>query len=240
MVLPVHTRAFMSSHFALVPAAGSGSRMDADLPKQYLPLAGWPLLWHTLRALASVPRLAHVWVVLSERDEWFAKHDWRAFDGRVTPLRCGGPSRAASVLAGLRAMDAEARDWVLVHDAARPCVTRALIDRLIDEVGDDDAGGLLALPVADTLKRAADDGRIARTVPRAGLWAAQTPQMFRHAMLRAALEDAPLDQVTDEAGAMERAGLRPRLVPGSAANLKVTLASDLVLAGRLLECTADA
>jgi len=229
----------MSTHLALVPAAGSGSRMGAEVPKQYLPLAGRTVLWHTLRALASVPRLQHVFVVLSERDERFGTFDWRDFDGRVTALRCGGPSRAASVLAGLRGMPVGARDWVLVHDAARPCVTRELIDRLIDEVGEDDAGGILALPVADTLKRVDAGGRIVETVPRAGLWAAQTPQMFRHAMLRAALENAALDEITDEASAMERSGVRPRAVPGSAANLKVTLPSDLALAERMLGTDRD-
>lgn len=225
----------MPAHVALVPAAGSGSRIAAGIPKQYLPLAGRPVLWHTLHALASVPRVAHVWVVLSERDEWFDGHDWRALQGRISALRCGGSSRAASVLAGLRGMHAEPRDWVLVHDAARPCVTRALIDRLIDEVGEHDAGGILALPVADTLKRAGADGaRIDHTVPRTGLWAAQTPQMFRHAMLCRALEEGPLEDITDEANAMERMGVQPRLVPGSAVNLKVTLPADLALAERML------
>lgn len=209
--------------------------MGAGLPKQYLPLAGRTVLWHTLRALASVPRISHVWVVLAEHDAWFDAIDPSMFAARVTALRCGGATRAASVLGGLRAMEAAADDWVLVHDAARPCVTRRMIDRLIDEVGEDDAGGILALPVADTLKRAGEVGRIASTFPRAGLWAAQTPQMFRHAILRGALERAPLDEITDEASAVERIGVRPRLVLGGAANVKVTLPSDLALAERLLE-----
>lgn len=208
--------------------------MGTEVPKQYLPLAGRPLLWHALRALTSVPRIAHVWVVLGERDAWFDAIDGSDFAHRVTALRCGGPSRAASVQAGLRSMQAAADDWVLVHDAARPCVTRKMIERLIDEVGEDDAGGILALPVADTLKRTDDGVRIAATLPRAGLWAAQTPQMFRHGMLCAALEDAPLEAITDEAGAMERTGVRPRLVLGGAQNVKVTLPSDLALAERML------
>ena len=208
--------------------------MGTEVPKQYLPLAGRPVLWHALQALTSVPRIAHVWVVLGERDAWFDAIDGSDFAKRVTALRCGGPSRAASVQAGLRTMQAAAEDWVLVHDAARPCVTRRMIDRLIDEVGEDDAGGILALPVADTLKRAGDGVRIAATVPRAGLWAAQTPQMFRHGMLCAALEDAPLEAITDEASAMERMGVRPRLVLGGAANVKVTLPADLAVAERML------
>jgi len=208
--------------------------MGAEVPKQYLPLAGRTVLWHTLRALTSVPRIARVWVVLGERDVWFDAVDLGAFANRVAPLRCGGASRAASVLGGLRAMEAAADDWVLVHDAARPCVTRSMIDRLIDEVGEDDAGGILALPVADTLKRAGEGARIAATSPRAGLWAAQTPQMFRHAMLRGALERAALDEITDEASAVERTGVHPRLVLGGAENVKVTLPSDLALAERLL------
>ncbi len=215
--------------------------MGAELPKQYLTLAGRPVLWHTLRALAGVPRIAHLWVVLGERDAWYDRNDWSAFEGRVTALRCGGPSRAASVLAGLQSMrgDVDARDWVLVHDAARPCVTRAMVDRLIDEVGEDDAGGILAIPVVDTIKRGAGDGRIVETLPRIGLWAAQTPQMFRHGMLCAALSNALLDAVTDEASAMEASGRQPRLVLGAADNLKVTLPSDLALAERMLATGAD-
>src|SRR5581483_2154756 len=212
-------------YVALVPAAGVGSRMRAAIPKQYLPLAGQTVLWHALRALSSTPRIEHVWLVLGEQDAFFDRYDSTAFAGRLTPLRCGGPSRAASVLAGLQAMrsQVDARDWVLVHDAARPCVTVELIDRLIDEVGEDDAGGILAVPLADTLKRADEDGRIVETVPREGLWAAQTPQMFRHGMLLEALSNTKLDPITDEASAMEPRGVKPKLVMGSPRNVKITM-----------------
>lgn len=230
----------MPHHHALVPAAGVGSRMGAQSPKQYLALAGRPLLWHTLSALAATPRIARVWVVIGADDACFDRHDWSAFAGKLTPLRCGGPSRAASVLNGLQAMQPQvaAHDWVLVHDAARPCVTVALIDRLIDTVGEDDAGGILAMPIADTLKRAGADTRIVATVSRDGLWAAQTPQMFRHAALRAALASADLGRVTDEASAMEQAAAKPRLVMSSARNIKVTVPDDLALAERYLQTAA--
>lgn len=222
----------MQHHHALVPAAGVGSRMGGQSPKQYLPLAGRTLLWHTLSALAAAPRITSVWVVIGADDAWFDRHDWSAFADKLTTLRCGGPSRAASVLNGLRAMQAQvaAQDWVLVHDAARPCLTVAMVERLIEAVGDDDAGGILAVPIADTIKRAGADQRIVGTVSRDGLWAAQTPQMFRHAALRDALTAADLDRVTDEASAMEATGVRPRLVMSSARNIKVTVPDDLSLA----------
>ena len=155
-------------------------------------------------------------------------------------LRCGGDTRADSVANGLRAMAGElggraelGDDWVLVHDAARPCLTVAMVENLIAEVGEDDAGGLLAIPVADTLKRADDNGRIRQTVSRDGLWQAQTPQMFRHRLLLDALDFAP--QVTDEASAIETLGLLPRLVAADVSNLKVTWPLDLQLAEWILQ-----
>lgn len=232
------------SHFALVPAAGSGSRMGGELPKQYLPLAGRPMIFHALAALAAVPAIAKVYVVLASDDAEWAQHDWSELAGRIEVLRCGGGTRAASVANGLRAMAgrtgdavaAVADDWVLVHDAARACVTPAQIAALIAAVGDDPVGGILAVPLADTLKRAgafaADAGRIAATVPRDGLWLAQTPQMFRHAMLLAALERTP--DVTDEAGAIEALGLLPKLVAADSSNFKVTWPLDLAMAELIL------
>lgn len=222
-------------HFALVPAAGSGSRMGAERPKQYLPINGRPMLEHTLRALCDVVCIDKVFVVLSVDDPEWGHHDWSALSPKLVPLFCGGPTRAASVLGGLRAIagELEQHDWVLVHDAARPCIAPWLVERLVAELADDEVGGLLAVPVADTLKHADAHGRVDRTVSRDALWQAQTPQMFRYVMLRRALEDA--SDVTDEASALEAAGLHPRLVTGDASNLKVTWPVDLQLAQWILE-----
>jgi 2-C-methyl-D-erythritol 4-phosphate cytidylyltransferase len=221
-------------HFALVPAAGSGARIGGGLPKQYLPLLGKPLIHHTLAALCAVPAIERVFVVLSIDDAEWARHDWSVLGPKLKPLFCGGPTRADSVLGGLRAIAGEtgSTDWILVHDAARPCVTVWQIEKLIHELAHDEVGGLLATPLADTLKRADERSRVAATVARERLWRAQTPQMFRYAMLRRALESAR--DVTDESSAIEAAGLRPRLIEGDAANLKVTWPFDLVLADWIL------
>lgn len=230
----------MSRYFALIPAAGTGSRMGADCPKQYLPLLGLPLIAHTLQALAREPRIEKIIVVLAPDDEQWQSHDWSGWQGRLETLRCGGASRAESVLNGLDAMAAWCADddWVLVHDAARPCLPRSALARLIDGAGEDAVGGLLAVPVADTLKRADQQGRVATTEPRAGLWQAQTPQMFRHGMLRQALAAAGND-VTDDASAIEKAGLHPLLVEADSRNLKVTYPRDLQLAELILEHLDD-
>ena len=223
----------MSRCLALVPAAGGGSRMGADRPKQYLDLAGAPLLAHTLRRLLAEPRLARVLVVLAPDDVWFDRFDWPR-DVRLEILRVGGATRAESVRNGLLHAGAAADDWELVHDAARCCLPPDALDRLIDTLQADPVGGLLALPVADTLKRETSGQRVAQTVSREGLWLAQTPQMFRAGMLALAL-DRPLDRaVTDEASAIERLGLVPRLVTGDALNFKVTWPHDLVLARAVL------
>ncbi len=226
------------TYFALVPAAGGGARMGGDCPKQYLLLAGLPLIRHTLNALAAVPAVAQVFVVLAPDDSRWDDFDWSPLAPRLTVLRCGGQTRAESVTNGLRAMrgQVEANDWVLVHDAARVCLTPAHVEKLIAEVGDDRVGGLLAVPVADTLKRAhelvAEGARVSATVSREGLWQAQTPQMFRYGLLAEALEYAPT--VTDEASAIEALGLHPKLVAADATNLKVTYPLDLQLAGWIL------
>lgn len=225
--------------FALVPAAGSGSRFGAPAPKQYLPLLGRPLIAHTLDALLAVPRLARVAVVLAPDDELWASFVWTE-DPRLLVLRCGGESRAASVAAGLECLagEADSEDWILVHDAARPCLGPERVEAMIGALADDPVGGLLAVPVADTLKRADGQGRVAATVPRENLWQAQTPQMFRFALLRRALAEAR--EVTDEAGAIEAMGLKPRLVPGDASNFKVTYPQDLALAERVLLARSEA
>lgn len=224
-------------YYALIPAAGGGTRMGAALPKQYLPLAGQPLLCHALGALCATPAIAKVFLVLAPDDCHWQDRYAAAWPDRVQVLRCGGATRAGSVANGLDAAAGQiaADDWVLVHDAARACLTPRHVETLIAALAGDPVGGLLAVPVADTLKRSpAGDAepRVAATVPRDGLWQAQTPQMFRCGLLRRALEQAPT--VTDEAGAVEALGLRPRLVPGDMTNLKVTYPIDLQLAEWIL------
>jgi 2-C-methyl-D-erythritol 4-phosphate cytidylyltransferase len=226
------------SIFALIPAAGSGSRSGGAEPKQYRELAGRPMLWHAVRAVC-VPRVQTVFVVLAASDERFARYDWSAFAGRVQPLYCGGASRRDSVYNGLVAMSAsvDPDDWLLVHDAARPCLGLRDVQNLMRECERDEIGGLLALPVADTLKQAGKDEagtlRVAATLDRAQLWLAQTPQMFRTGLLMQALQLAPA-AVTDEAAAIEALGLKPRLVAGSRENLKVTYPEDFAIAQSIL------
>ena len=224
----------MPRHYAIVPAAGSGARFGADRPKQYLSLLGRPMIYHTLAALVACPEIERVWVVLSPEDGEWSQHDWSELGAKLETVRCGGVTRADSVRNGLQAaaLVAAEDDWVLVHDAARPCLSQAMLAALFDELADDPVGGILAVPVADTLKRADAAQRVAATEPRDGLWQAQTPQMFRYGRLREALEKCRA--VTDEAGAVEALGLRPKLVRGEATNLKVTFPADLVLAALVL------
>ena len=221
---------------ALIPAAGGGSRMGDAVPKQYLDLAGRPLLAHSIERLSRHPLIGQVFVVLAPGDGHFSRHDWRAFAGKLTPLYCGGETRAASVFNGLLAANdaIEASDWVLVHDAARPCLGRPELDRLLEQLADDETGGLLAIPVADTLKRANREGQVLATESRENLWQAQTPQMFRYRLLIEALRGIPPAAATDEACAIENLGLKPRLIMGSARNIKVTYPEDLALAELIL------
>jgi 2-C-methyl-D-erythritol 4-phosphate cytidylyltransferase len=222
----------MPEFHALVPAAGSGSRMGGELPKQYLPLAGRPMIYHALATLCACADIATVFVVLAPDDKQFHQYDWSAFGDKLQPLYCGGATRAQSVANGLLVSELEPDDWVLVHDAARPCLTQAHLGKLIAELRDDAVGGILAVPVADTLKRADAAQRIAHTENRAGLWQAQTPQMFRAGLLVQALQTAP--QVTDEASAVEALGLHPKLVESETTNFKVTYPQDVRLAELLL------
>ncbi len=223
----------MSEFHALVPAAGFGARMGHELPKQYLPLAGRPLIFHALNTLCSSPEIATVFVVLAPGDTQFHTYDWTCFGDKLQPLYCGGATRAESVANGLLASELEPDDWVLVHDAARPCLTQAHLAKLVAELRDDEVGGILAVPVADTLKRADSKGRIERTEERSGLWQAQTPQMFRAGLLTQALQQCRT--VTDEASAVEALGLQPKLVLSESSNFKVTYPQDLLLAELLLK-----
>ena len=211
--------------------------MSAALPKQYLEIAGAPMLQHAVRALCAHPKIEQVFVVLAADDAHFARYDWTPFDAKLRRLYCGGATRAESVLNGLRAMTPllQAEDWVLVHDAARPCLTQAHLDTLIAALVADEVGGLLAVPVADTLKRADQASRVIATEPRENLWQAQTPQMFRHGLLLRALEALGTDTPTDEARAIEHLGLKPKLVACDVTNLKVTYPQDLKLAELILE-----
>ncbi|KAF0205911.1 MAG: 2-C-methyl-D-erythritol 4-phosphate [Gallionellaceae bacterium] len=223
----------MSEFYALVPAAGSGSRMGSDLPKQYLDLAGHPMIYHALTTLCACPHIRTVFVVLAPDDEFFKRYDWSHCTGKLEPLYCGGATRAESVANGLLVSELEADDWVLVHDAARPCLTQAHLDMLIAELRDDPVGGILAVPVADTLKRADAQQRIECTESREKLWQAQTPQMFRAGLLAQALLQCHV--VTDEASALEALGLQPKLVAGDSTNFKVTYPQDIRLAELLLQ-----
>ncbi|MFC0253990.1 2-C-methyl-D-erythritol 4-phosphate cytidylyltransferase [Massilia consociata] len=219
-------------YVALIPAAGVGTRMAAGRPKQYLQVGGKPMLRHTLDAFRSSPLIAHTYVVVSADDP--------VIDGIVPPdgvtvLRCGGASRMETVRNGLRTLHGivSQDDWVLVHDAARPGLDAELIERLIVETGEHPAGGLLALPVVDTVKR--NVGGEVATVSRDGLWLAQTPQMFRYQLLLRALDaaggsDPDASRITDDASAVEALGLAPKLVEGHPRNLKVTLPADIRIA----------
>ena len=222
----------MTAFYALIPAAGNGSRMGLKIPKQYQMLGGKPLIHYAVDVLCAHPQLEQVFVVLAPEDIYFKQYDWSVCKGRLEPLYCGGATRAASVLNGLVAIAGavEPDDWVLVHDAARPCLTGPLVDRLLTGIADDEVGGLLALPVADTLKRADPSQRAIGTVARDELWQAQTPQMFRFGVLLEALRRAKVGSVTDEASAVEQLGLKPRLVMGSPSNLKVTWPDDVAFA----------
>jgi 2-C-methyl-D-erythritol 4-phosphate cytidylyltransferase len=223
---------------ALVPAAGTGTRFGDVLPKQYLDVNARPLIFHALHALASVSRIEHIVVVLSPDDCYWQKLSahWAALGDKVSTLMVGGNSRSETITNGLDAigarMDLIASDWVLVHDAARPCIRVELIEQFIDELESDPVGGLLALPLSDTIKFDGGNLRVEKTIPRERLWRAQTPQMFRFGLMQKALAQCP--DATDEAQAIESLGEQPKLVMGDSANLKVTYAPDLKLARMLL------
>ena len=226
--------------WAILPAAGIGSRMGGELPKQYLEVAGATLLEHSLHALLACQPITAVVVALHPEDTRAAQLP--AFDDRRVQRVVGGEQRSDSVLAGLEALASRAApdDWVLIHDAARPCLQVEDCIGLISRVIDSGTGGILAEPVVDTVKMAGPDGLVARTLDRTGLWRAQTPQMFRLGELHRALTAARQSgqAVTDEASAMEMAGYPVQLVAGSPNNLKVTVPDDLPLAAWYLQTRA--
>ena len=227
-------------YWAVVPAAGVGTRMQSDIPKQYLSLCGYPVIEHTICRLLSHPRIKAVTVVVGTVDEWWPSVPSGSRTSRVD----GGVERCHSVLNGLKALlgsDAGPNDRVLVHDAVRPCLRAADIDRLVEVVADYEGGGVLGLPVRDTMKRIDEDNRVDKTVSREQLWHALTPQMFPLAILHDALERALGGQslVTDEAQAMELAGYRPIMVEGYPDNIKITRKNDMGLAALYLKAQEE-
>ncbi len=217
----------------IIPAAGFGSRMGVATPKQYLDLAGEPVIAHTLRIFLDCPRISSVNLILSVEDTVFKNLDC-AHHTKLNVYYAGGHTRAETVLNGLQAIkgDVSEEDWVLVHDAARPCLSATLLNALLDSLQDDVVGGLLAIPLAETLKRADSNNKVARTESRENLWQAQTPQMFRYGLLTQALQRfSQFNAVpTDEAQAIEALGYAPTLVRGDLSNLKITYPPDLELA----------
>jgi 2-C-methyl-D-erythritol 4-phosphate cytidylyltransferase len=222
--------------FALIAAAGPSVRFGGGLPKQYAPISGVPMLAHTIAALNRSIVLVAIFVVLPPGDKHYAER-FGSVPG-VVPVYEGGATRGESVKNGLAAVGkrAGAEDWVLVHDAVRPCIDVTTLNRLLHELEDEPVGGLLAVPLCDTLKRAEVGAgvRAASTEPLDGLWCAQTPQMFRYAILNHALRRADVAQLLDEAQAVEALGVKPRLVQGSPANIKVTYPEDIALAEAIL------
>lgn len=217
--------------WVVVPAAGRGERFGSDLPKQYLPILGRPLLTHTLERLARHPSISGLLVAHALNDPHYP--GWRELHGKPVQSCVGGATRAESVLAGLQALPdkVSGKEWVLVHDAARPCLRQDDLTRLLAHGCAHAVGAVLAAPVHDTLKRSNDAGEIVQTEPRARLWRALTPQLFRRGTLTRALQAAIAagDSITDESMAIERLGLSPMVVEGSDDNIKLTTPADVVL-----------
>ena len=226
--------------WAIVPAAGIGTRMNSEMPKQYLSLNGQSVIAHTLQRLAGLANLRSIVVALHPQDTLWTQHGVPLREGLMTCS--GGEQRCQSVLNGLYALAGVANedDWVLVHDAVRPCVRLEDIETLLREVENHPVGGLLGVPISSTLKLANDKGDSVATMPRDDMWQASTPQAFRYGRLREVLEQAVAqgDFVTDEAAAMEKAGYTPRLVRGGADNIKITYPEDLRMAGVILQAQA--
>lgn len=224
----------MAKFHVIIPAAGSGSRMHSQIPKQYLPLLSRPLITWCLDVFYANPRIDHVHLALHPQDQVWSHQ--LSNNPKLNVLRTGGDTRAQTVLNTLEKIDADEYDWVLVHDAARPGLTDELLSNLLDTLQDDAVGGLLAIPLADTLKRADASHRVERTESREDLWQAQTPQMFTYGLLKRALLAAhnANHQPTDEAQAIEFLGFSPKLVAGELRNLKITYPQDLLLAEAIL------
>lgn len=222
----------MAFFHVIIPAAGIGNRMANVLPKQYLPLAGMPMISHSIQVFFNNPRITTIHLALHPDDAF-----WRSLTiepaSKLQWHYTGGDTRAQTVLNTLQAIQVDDNDWILVHDAARPGLTQSLLNHLLDTLQNDPVGGLLALPVADTLKLAIANNAAEKTISRAHLWQAQTPQMFKYGMLKNALQ-ANKGVATDEAEAIEALGFKPQLVLGELRNLKVTYPQDLALIEALL------
>lgn len=228
---------FSPRYWVIVPAAGIGARMGAAAPKQYLTLHNQTILDHTLERLLRLPQLAGLYLALQKTDSWWPASRWFN-DPRIIRVD-GGQERSASVLNALNALAPQAHksDWVLVHDAARPCVKTASIQRLCEQLAEHDVGGILALPVTDTLKKVNQSNGITGTIDRRELWQAQTPQMFRFELLRRCLMEAAINglSVTDEASALEAFGYVPQVVEGRSDNIKITRQEDMLLANFIMQ-----
>ena len=219
----------MAFFHVIIPAAGIGNRMANALPKQYLPLAGKPIISHSIQVFFNHPRITNIHVALNPDDGF-----WRSLTlepaSKLKLHYTGGDSRSGTVLNTLQAIAPQVNDddWILVHDAARPGLTNQLLDNLLDTLENDEVGGLLAMPLADTLKQGNQENRVSKTIPRADLWQAQTPQMFRYGLLKQALSKFK-GMPTDEAETIEALGFQPKLVQGDLRNLKITYPQDLAL-----------
>ncbi|MDN7123597.1 2-C-methyl-D-erythritol 4-phosphate cytidylyltransferase [Pseudidiomarina terrestris] len=219
---------------AVIPAAGIGQRMQSELPKQYLKLGGRSVLEWTVRAISQDPRIRAIYIAISPDDPYFQQQHFAS----ACPIVAveGGATRAASVAAGVERAVADGFTWVAVHDAARPCLTAAELEQVVTTALADEVGALLALPVADTLKRSSKTRRSEGSVAREHLWQAQTPQVFRAADLQRGWQQLGTDhpQLTDEASVLEALGLQPQLVPGRRSNIKITQPGDDAIARLLL------
>lgn len=232
----------MAFFHIIIPAAGSGSRMASEIPKQYMLLCGKPLISHCIETFFNHSRIASIHVALSPFDTF-----WNGLTpepaSKLKLHYTGGDTRAQTVLNTLLKINVAEEDWILVHDAARPGLTHHLLDNLLNSLESDPVGGLLAMPVSDTLKFSGDKNEVLKTIPRAHLWQAQTPQMFRYGVLRYALHTSigaasgdAVKIVTDEAEAIEAQGLQPKLVQGELRNLKVTYPQDLIFLESIFDC----
>ena len=221
--------------WAVIPAAGVGKRYSSDIPKQYLSLNGMPVLLHSINKFVKLDEIHEILVALNPDDKFWRKLNFS--HPKVKTIN-GGPERCNSVNSALEELSgrAENGDWILVHDAVRPCISDFDLNKIIEIVHDEDVGGLLACPILDTIKEVGDNLDVLKTIPREGLWSAMTPQIFRYELLKKAL-NAVLNSarsVTDEAKAIELIGLTPRIIEGDKTNIKITHPSDMVLAESII------